>query len=225
VNIRDLGIVDYEKSLCFLEEMLTKRIRDEVSDTLILVQHRPVITFGRMADMNNIIDKTYFEQRQIPFSFTSRGGKITYHAPGQLVMYPIIDLKKKGRSVAFYIDFLEKVIVKSLNYIDVPATREDGRRGVYVTGKKIAFIGISLKKWVTYHGAAVNINNDTTAFSYINPCGEEGSRVISAAEYSGRKHDMRSVKKIFTEQFIEIFKNEYMCWREPVLHKTSEEDI
>jgi len=211
-----LGIVDYDKSLCFLEEMLRKRIQSEVPDSLILAQHRPVITFGREADTTNIIDKKYFEDRKIPFLFTSRGGRITYHAPGQLVMYPVIDLKKKGRGIAFYIDFLEKVITKSLNHINVPAVREENRRGVYVNGKKIAFIGISLKKWVTYHGAAVNINNDTAAFSRINPCGEEGTDVISAAEYSGRGHDMKSVKKIFAEQFIETFENEYMSVKENI---------
>lgn len=216
MNVRDLGIVDYDRALCFLEDVLRKRIRNNVSDTLILVEHRPVITFGRMADAKNIIDKKYFEERKIPFLFTSRGGRITYHAPGQLVMYPVIDLKQKERGIAFYIDFLEKVIAKSLNHIDVPAVREEGRRGVYVEGKKIAFIGIRLRRWVTYHGAAVNINNDTAPFLRINPCGEKGISVISAAEYSRRRHDMKSVKKIFAEQFIETFENEYMSLKERI---------
>ncbi|MBL7072827.1 MAG: lipoyl(octanoyl) transferase LipB [Candidatus Omnitrophica bacterium] len=220
MNVRDLGIVDYDRALCSLEDVLDKRIRNVVADTLILVQHRPVITFGRMADAKNIIDRKYFEEKKIPFLFTSRGGRITYHAPGQLVMYPVIDLKKKKRNIAFYIDFLEKTIVKSLNCMDVPAAREEGRRGVYVQGKKIAFIGISLKKWITYHGAAVNINNDTAPFSRINPCGEEGISVISAAEYSRRKHDMKSVKQIFAEQFIETFENEYMDLSKNVSYRT-----
>ncbi len=115
MNVRDLGIVDYDRALCSLEDVLDKRIRNVVADTLILVQHRPVITFGRMADAKNIIDRKYFEEKKIPFLFTSRGGRITYHAPGQLVMYPVIDLKKKKRNIAFYIDFLEKTIVKGLN--------------------------------------------------------------------------------------------------------------
>jgi len=210
VEVRDLRISGYEETLCFLKETLVKRIANEVPDTMILVEHYPVVTFGRFWDEKNVIDKEYFRRRKVPFLFTARGGKVTYHAPGQLVIYPVIDLKEKRRDIAFYIDFLEKVIAKSLNCLGVPAVRVKEKRGVWVSEKKIAFIGISLKNWVTYHGAAVNINNDITAFSRINPCGEENIRVISAAEYLGRELDMRAVKQVFTEQFIKSFGAVYL---------------
>jgi len=219
VEVRDLRILGYEETLCFLKETLVKRIANEVPDTLILVEHYPVVTFGRFWDKKNVIDKQYFRIKKVPFLFTSRGGKVTYHAPGQLVIYPVIDLKDKKRDIAFYIDFLEKVIAKSLNRLGVPAARVKGKRGVWVSEKKIAFIGISLKNWVTYHGAAVNINNDITAFSRINPCGEDNIKVISAAEYLGRELDIRAVKQVFTEQFIKSFEEVYLnsnegCYRE-----------
>jgi len=216
VEIRDIGIQEYESVLNTQKDLVAERRLGKIPNTLIMAQHLPVVVFGRSRDEKNVINKKFFDEKNVPFFFAGRGGRITYHAPGQLVLYPIIDLKEARRDIAFYIDFLEKVIVKSLRRIGIPARRGEDRRGVWVSGRKIAFIGISLKNWVTYHGAAININNDITPFSHINPCGEEHIKVTSAAEYAGRKFDMDMVKEIFAEEFVRNFEIEYMSLKEKI---------
>lgn len=209
MDIYDLGIMGYDEALGIQHDLLCKRIDEKIPDTLIIVEHDPVITLGRTTEKDSILDKVFFRKENIPVVLTKRGGKITYHAPGQAVLYPIIDLKKKKRDISFYIDFLEKVITKALKQLNVPAERIPGKRGVWVTGRKIAFIGIGVKEWVTFHGVAININNNITPFSYINPCGEKDIKVISAKEYLGGEVDMVLAKKIFVSRFIEGIAEEY----------------
>ncbi len=209
VDICDIGLVEYGEALGFQRDLLQKRIKGEVSDTLIVVEHYPVVTLGRMDEGNSVIDRGYFEERCIPIVSAGRGGKITYHGSGQLVLYPILDLREKRRDISFYIDFLEKTVARGLNRVGIPAERVEDRRGVWVDGKKIAFIGIGVKRWVTYHGIAININNDITPFFRIDPCGESDIEVISAKQVLGRDVDMGEVKRIFTDQFIEDLGREY----------------
>ncbi len=209
MDICDLGIVDYEDALCFQTDLWRKRVEKKVPDTLIMVEHEPVVTLGRVADESSMIDRELFEKKGISVVSTGRGGNITYHAPGQLVLYPIVDLAEKKRDITFYIDFLEKTAARALNRFGVPAGRDEKRRGVWAGGRKIAFIGIAVKRWVTFHGVAVNINNDTTPFSGMHPCGESDIRVTSAKEVLGRELDMSEVKRVFAERFVEDFGREY----------------
>ncbi|RKY41835.1 MAG: hypothetical protein DRP85_04835 [Candidatus Makaraimicrobium thalassicum] len=209
VKICDLGIVGYEDALHFQDRLLRRRIEKKAPDTLIMVEHDPVVTLGRLAERNSIIDGDYFERTGIPVVPSGRGGKITYHSPGQLVLYPIVDLGEKKRDIAFYIDFLEKTVSRGLNRLGVPAGRVREKRGVWIRGKKIAFIGIAVKRWVTFHGVAVNINNDITPFSYMHPCGERDIRVTSAKEWAGREIDMNTARKVFAGQFEKDFRDEY----------------
>jgi len=209
VDICDIGLVEYGEVLNFQKELLQKRIKGEVSDTLIVVEHYPVVTLGRMDEGNSVIDRGYFEGRGVPIVSAGRGGKITYHGPGQLVLYPILDLREKRRDISFYIDFLEKTAARGLNRAGISAERVEDRRGVWVGGKKIAFIGIGVKRWVTYHGIAININNDITPFFRIDPCGESDIEVVSAKQVLGREVDMGEVKRIFVDQFIEDLGREY----------------
>ena len=200
MHVVDLGVIDYEETLEIQAERLFQRIDDEVPDTLFLLEHEPVVTLGRIAQGSSI-DSAYFERNGIPVVRTGRGGKNTYHAPGQLVVYPIVDLAAKKKDIAAYIDLLERVAANALNELGVPARGNLKRRGVWVKEKKIAFIGIALKKWVTYHGVSVNINNDTEAFSHMDPCGESDISVTSAKEYLGREIDMKEVKEVFAKEF------------------------
>jgi len=209
MEIRDLGICGYDDALRFQTVMLRERIEKEAPDTLIMVEHEPVVTLGRVAEENSIVDRSFFEKRGISVVQSGRGGNITYHAPGQLVLYPVVDLREKKRDIAFYIDFLEKTVAKSLCRLGISAERISEKRGVWVSGKKIAFIGIAVKQWVTYHGAAVNINNDIAPFSAMYPCGEKDIEVTSASRYLGHELDMGEVKKIFAEQFEEDLRSEY----------------
>ena len=201
MDICDLGIAGYEDVLDIQKDLLHKRIDGRVPDTLIMAEHDPVVTLGRTADNGSIINSDFFRENNIKVISSARGGKITYHAPGQLVIYPIVDLADKKKNIAFYIDFLEKTVTGSLNRLGVPAGRVSGERGVWVNGKKIAFIGIAVKRWVTYHGVAVNINNDIEPFKHMHPCGESYIRVTSAKEYLGGEIEMTEVKKVFAGRF------------------------
>lgn len=202
MEVRDLGVMAYEQALQEQQDLVDRRIRRAIPDTLIIVEHFPVVTMGRLAEEESIIDRDYFAKKGIPVVAANRGGKITYHSPGQLVLYPVIDLGEKKKDIAFYIDFLERTAVRSLRRLGVPAEREGGRRGVWVNGRKIAFIGIGIRRWVTFHGISVNINNDTEPFSRMHPCGENDIRVISAEQVIGRRTDMGTAREVFTEQFI-----------------------
>ncbi|MCK5450501.1 MAG: lipoyl(octanoyl) transferase LipB [Candidatus Omnitrophica bacterium] len=209
MKIYDLGMTEYEDVLKLQSELLVKRIKGEIQDLLIVTEHKPVITHGRIAEESSIIDKSFLKKNGISVVSTGRGGKITYHAPGQLVIYPIIDLKLKKRDISFYIDVLEKVAVSVLNRIEVPAERFFEKRGIWVENRKIGFIGIAVKKWVTYHGMAVNVNNDITPFGCIDPCGEKNIKVMSVKDYLGHEVEISKVKDIFVEEFAKVMKEEY----------------
>ncbi|MFH1552132.1 MAG: lipoyl(octanoyl) transferase LipB [Candidatus Omnitrophota bacterium] len=224
MEIRDLGIVRYEDVLETQNDLLSKRIAGEIPDTLIMVEHDPVVTLGRVAEEDSIIDKDFFEKKGISVISTGRGGKITYHAPGQLVLYPILSLSEKRRDIGFYIDFLEKTTANGLRRMCVAAERIKKRRGVWVGWKKIAFIGVAVKRWVTFHGVAINLNNDITPFTRIHPCGQSDIRVTSAKECLGREVNMSEAKKIFAEQFTKDLEAEYGTKTAGIIVKHSRSD-
>ena len=209
MKIIDLGIKSYHDTLNVQQEVLQRRIEGAAGDTLILVEHYPIVTLGRLSGENSVPGMAGLERDGIPVLSVGRGGKATFHAPGQLVMYPIIDLSEKEKDIARYIDFLERTVSGSLIELGVPANRIKDRRGVWVGAKKIAFTGIAAKKWVTYHGVAININNDTRGFSLIHPCGDKDIGVCSAKECLGRELDMSKVKGIFSERFVRDIEKEY----------------
>ena len=205
----DLGLKGYTEALAIQEDILLRRIARRAPDTLLIVEHYPVITLGRSSLDNTVLDRRFFDVEGIEIIRTRRGGAITYHAPGQLVFYPVVDLRDKKRDVSLYIDMIERAVTRALKNLGVPASCGGGRRGVWVEDKKIAFIGIALKDWVTYHGVAININNDIGPFEKIAPCGEADIRVTSACICAGRKIDMAEAKKVFTEGFIRVLEEEY----------------
>jgi len=200
VKILDLGLVEYEKALSVQEGILRDRIDNKIEDTLIVLEHVSVISMGRHGSDKSILDKEFFQNKGIEVVVSGRGGDITYHSPGQLVMYPVVSLGEKLRDVSKYIDFLEKTARNALMEMGLKAQRYDDRRGVWVDGKKIAFIGVAFKKWVTYHGIAINIANDIEAFEHFNPCGERGISVTSVEKESGCV-DMSACKRIFIDRF------------------------
>jgi lipoyl(octanoyl) transferase len=211
MNIIDLGIIKYEEALKIQEDILRKRIAGEIGDTLIILEHEPVVTLGRLGGADSIIDRSFFIKNGIDVVHAARGGEVTCHMPGQLVLYPVIDLRELKRDVSFYIDFLEKAVLRALVSLGVAANRRPGRRGVWVDGLKIAFTGIAVKRWVTYHGTAVNINNSISSFEKIHPCGEKDIRVTSARKCLGRRMDMEKVKKAFADEFEREFRRTYIA--------------
>lgn len=204
MKILDLGLVGYGEALRVQKEILASRIQDKAEDTLIVLEHVPVISFGRLGSDRSIHDKEFFINKGIELVAAPRGGDITYHAPGQVVLYPVLSLKDRSRDISRYIDFLEKTVRNALMEMGVKAERDPAKRGVWVQGKKIAFIGVAFKKWTTYHGVAVNINNDITPFEHFDPCGESDIRVTSVEKEIGEV-DLRNCKSILIDRFIKDF--------------------
>jgi lipoate-protein ligase B len=155
------------------KELVEKRIRDEIFNTLLIGEHPPVITCGRGTHAENLLTP------DIPIVEIERGGDVTYHGPGQLVGYPILKLEGKNRDLHGYLRSLETLLIQTLAEFQIAGSTKPGLTGVWVDDKKIASIGVAVKKWVTYHGFALNVNTDLTQFSTINPCGLSADTMTS----------------------------------------------
>jgi len=167
-----LGLTDYKKALNIQLDLLDKRKNNLIPDTLILLEHPPTITIGRGGDLKNLlVSLNYLKDRGIYFEQISRGGDITYHGPGQIVAYPIMNLNNLGRDIHKYLRSLEHLIIDMLKNYGIKATGLKDITGVWANEKKIASIGIGVKRWITYHGFAININNDLNYYDMIIPCG------------------------------------------------------
>jgi len=204
LRVMDLGLREYERVWDLQKDLLKKRIAGEVMDTLILVEHPPVITLGRGASEEDIlVSPEYLARRKISLFRVERGGKATFHGPGQLVAYPIIALLKKD--VHRYLRDLEETLIRLLARLGVEGRRKRGYTGVWVGEKKIASIGIGVKRWVSFHGLALNVNTDLSYFSLIFPCGMDGRQITSLKGVLSSPVQMAEVKELFVSSFCEIF--------------------
>ena len=202
----DLGLKDYQQCWVFQERLVKRRIYSQMEDSLILVEHFPVITLGRQGKEEDILASPEFlRQKKISLFRINRGGRVTFHGPGQLVAYPILDLSLDQKDVHQYIRNLEKVVIKSLGKLGIEGRSISGCTGVWVGKKKIASIGIGVKRWITYHGLSLNVNIDLSYFSLINPCGLYENDMTSLAEILGPEVKMDSVKNLFVNSFCEVF--------------------
>lgn len=171
-GLRDLGRIGYAEALALQKDLVEKRKRGLIPDQLLIVEHPHVITLGRNGQMNNLLaSEEVLRRAGIGFYPTDRGGDITYHGPGQVVGYPIFDLREWKRDVVAYVRTLEQVVQDSLAEFGIQAGRVPGCTGVWVDGKKVAAIGVHISRWVTSHGFALNHTTDLTYFQYIVPCG------------------------------------------------------
>ncbi|HYL79119.1 MAG TPA: lipoyl(octanoyl) transferase LipB [Bryobacteraceae bacterium] len=171
-EFRDLGVLGYAEALVLQKDLAEKRKRGLIPDQFLIVEHPHVITQGRNGHAANLLASEEILCRAgIALHATDRGGDITYHGPGQIVGYPIVDLREWKRDVVAYVRAIEQVIVDSLGEFDIAAGRIEGCTGVWVDGKKVAAIGIHISRWVTSHGFALNHTTDLSYFQYIVPCG------------------------------------------------------
>ena len=202
----DLGLIDYEKCYSMQKDLVKKRRSGEIEDSLILAEHNDVFTIGRTGEMENMLvpDETLFASG-IKIIRVDRGGDITYHGPGQLVAYPIIDLKRAGRDLHAYLRDLEESVIRFLEDYSVHGERVAGKTGVWVACKKIASVGVGASNWVTFHGLSVNINCDLKFFSMINPCGMQDAEVTSLARIKGQKIQVGEAKRYLLGHIKEIF--------------------
>ena len=202
----DLGLKDYQQCWVFQERLVKRRIYSQMEDSLILVEHFPVITLGRQGKEEDILASPEFlRQKKISLFRINRGGRVTFHGPGQLVVYPILDLSLDQKDIHQYIRNLEIVVIKSLGKLGIEGRSISGHTGVWVGKKKIASIGIGVKRWITYHGLSLNVNIDLSYFSLINPCGLYENDMTSLAEILGPEVKMDSVKNLFVNSFCEVF--------------------
>jgi lipoyl(octanoyl) transferase len=177
LGVARLGLVDYAAALELQNAAVAARMRDEIGDTLILLEHPPVYTLGRGADASYILDPP----AGVPIYRVGRGGQVTFHGPGQLVGYPIVKLTGARRDVSRYLRKLEQVLIEALGEYGIEAVRRDGMTGVWAGPRKIGSIGVGIRRWVTLHGFALNVTTDLGYFDAIVPCGIEGCRMTSIA--------------------------------------------
>ena len=206
LDVLDLGLRNYKEVWDLQRKLVYKRMSDDIPDSLILVEHFPVITLGRQGKKEEVlVSKSYLSERRISLFQIERGGKATFHGPGQLVAYPIINLALNEKDLHKYLRNLEETVIRLLKKVGVKGERKERYTGVWVKDKKIASIGIAIKKWVTYHGLALNVNVDLSYFSLIFPCGMDNKKVTSLREIFSYPVEMDKVKKLFIKSFCEVF--------------------
>lgn len=205
LKIINFDLVEYSEGLK-LQKLYEEKSLNNKTDFLLLLEHYPVITIGRSGKKSNVlINEKELKDKGILVYHTDRGGDATYHGPGQLVGYPILNLRFYKKDVKWYVQSLEEILIRTLNEYEIKAEMIPKLIGVWVNSKKIASIGVRIQKWITSHGFALNVNNNLTPFSYIIPCGIKDVEITSMKEILNREVDMGNLKEIIVEKFKEIF--------------------
>ena len=202
IEILDLGMQAYKKSWNFQKSLLKKRSNNEINDTLIFVEHEPVYTLGKNANENHIL-QNYPEE--IKTFHIERGGDVTYHGPGQLVGYPILDLREYKKSISWYMRTLEQIIIDTLSEFNIQADRKNGLTGVWYKNEKIAALGVRVSKWITMHGFSLNINPDLNYYKSFIPCGIFEYGVTSMSKILSEEVDKELVKSALKIKFLDQF--------------------
>jgi lipoyl(octanoyl) transferase len=202
----ELGRRGYASTLALQEETHAARVRGEIPDTLFLVEHDPVITLGRAAKQEHVLASTdQLSALGIELHDIGRGGDVTYHGPGQLVVYPILDLRPDRCDVRRYVRSLEQVMLQVAESFGLAAQRIEGKTGAFCDQRKFGALGVRISRWVTMHGIAMNISTDLDAFSLIVPCGLRDTQVTSLSRESAREIAMDEASLHTVQQFCEVF--------------------
>ncbi len=214
-----LGLIEYSQAYHLQKELLRQRANDEVADVLLLMEHPPTITMGKSGKPENILaSQAQLAKEGVSLFFVDRGGDVTYHGPGQLVAYPIINLSKRGRDVHKYVRDLEEVIIRTLSDFDINACRDSNHAGVWVKDEEIAAIGLRIIRWVSMHGFALNVNPDLKHFSLINPCGFSDRKATSMANLLGQEISMATVAERLLAHFAQVF-DRRLKWGSDILQE------
>lgn len=200
------GTLPYEEARAAQRRLETARQTGEIPDVLLLLEHLPVYTRGRRSTPDELpMGADWYERQGVEVRDTDRGGRVTYHGPGQLVAYPIVSLRPYGDDVHEYVRRLERVMIGALSDHGVTAGLIDGQTGVWVGSRKIGSIGVHVSRGVTTHGLAVNVNNDLQPFEWIVPCGIEGCQVTSLSRELGAEQDLEAFANTLVARFAEIY--------------------
>jgi lipoyl(octanoyl) transferase len=204
--VEQLGCVEYSAGLALQRDRVAARKAGAIPDTLLLLEHPHVYTLGRNARRENVLVSTSFlRERGASVFETDRGGDVTYHGPGQLVGYPIIDLTQHRRDIAWYMRSLEEVFIRVAAEYRVAAGRLPGSAGVWVDNAKLVAVGVHISRWVTSHGFAFNVNTELSFFHWIVPCGLPGRDVTSLERLLGHPVDLQEVSGKVIKAFGQVF--------------------
>lgn len=210
--VANLGLVPYDQALALQQRIHQARVGGAGPDVLLLLEHPPTITLGRSARAEHLLSAPeLLARRGIALHAVGRGGDVTYHGPGQLVGYPILDVSTYRGALSRYLRDLEQVLIDVLASFGVRGERAEGLTGVFVGGAKIAAIGVQVKRWVSLHGFAMNVSTDLSAFGHIVPCGIRDRAVTSLAEHVHPAPCMGEVARTVVSSFATVFGRE-MTW-------------
>lgn len=206
LKVFSLGLVDFEEALRFQRDTFKQVMEGSIDNALVLCRHYPVITKGRSAKPGSIIaSSSQLEKIGISLYEIERGGDVTYHGPGQLTAYPIFNLEHIKKDIRFFLRGLEEVVIELLASFDVKGERQEGATGVWIEGRKIASIGIAVRRWVTFHGVSINIKKDDLGnFRLIKPCGMD-IEMTSLEIASGRDINLSEIAGILSDNLRKRF--------------------
>ncbi len=206
----DLGLMDYEKAWDLQHHLWQKRVEGHLPDLVLLLEHPHVFTLGRRGNRSHlIVSPEILEAMKIPILHVERGGDVTYHGPGQMVVYPILGLKDYGYRLVRYVDQLEEVILRLLKDFRIEGRRDPSNRGVWVNEDKIASIGVAIKRWVSFHGFSLNYETDLKYFDLINPCGLVGRKMTTMAKILGKEIYRKQLVERICFHFNQIFERNW----------------
>jgi len=219
-TVYQLGVIGYSQAYHLQRELLRQRVNDEITDTLLLLEHPPTITIGKSGKLENVLaSQAQLATEGVSLFFVDRGGDVTYHGPGQLVAYPIIDLRQRGRDAHQYVRDLEEVIIRTLNDFGIKGCRDRNHAGVWVRGKEVAAIGLRISRWVSMHGFALNANTELEHFSLINPCGFSDRKATSISKLLSQDILTETVTEGLLAHFSRVFDSR-LEWGSDILSRS-----
>ena len=206
VAVERLGCLPYRQAWSLQRERVARRTAGAIADTLLLLSHPPVVTLGKGGSIEHLVGSgADLERRGVEFVETDRGGDITFHGPGQIVGYAIVDLAARDKDLHRFLRDLEEVLIRALATFGLAAGRTPGLTGVWIGDAKVAAIGIRVSRWITHHGFALNVDTDLSFFDLIVPCGIADRRVTSMAELLGRPVERGQVEDALARAFTQVF--------------------
>ena len=201
LTVRWLGRMEFTSALALQEEIVAKKREDRLSaDELLLLEHEPVYTIGRTPDRSSLLGAAHLPH---PLFSINRGGQATYHGPGQLMGYPILDLRRCGQDLHRYLRWIEQLLIELLADYGIAASRRESLTGVWVENRKIASIGVGVRHWVTMHGFALNVCGDLSPFNHIVPCGINKAAMTSIAKETGNKFSVVEIGEALEERALD----------------------
>jgi len=209
-----LGTIDYAEAHRLQKELQRKRVGGEIGDIVLLLEPPPVLTMGRSAKAQHVLaTPELLEARGIPVHEVGRGGDVTYHGPGQLVAYPIIDLKPDRKDVRKYVASLEETMIRTCADFGLAAGRVEGLNGAWIGERKVGAVGVRISRWVTMHGLALNVNSDLRQFEMIVPCGIQDKGVTSLSAELGRAVHVADLLEPLAGHFARLYEAD-IEWRD-----------